>query len=132
LEAGDGAASSAPTPTKKSSDSPTLGDGADASSKSEDVSIPGDNGATSDQPSWLAHALTDEELTAQFLADEVKDDGDAIHKRSHKHKHAPKLGIFQRFTKPTAAVEHEPERETKEGAYVRALNERAARALRHD
>ena len=117
----------APAPAKKSSD------GVDASSSNseEDVSVPGDNGATGDQPAWLAHALTDEQLTAQFLADEVEDDGEATRKRSRKHR-ASRLGASQRFTAPTPVVRDEPTRETKQGAYVRALNERAARALRHD
>ena len=117
----------APAPAKKSSD----GVDAASSNSEEDVSVPGDNGATGDQPAWLAHALTDEQLTAQFLADEVEDDGEATRKRSRKHR-ASRLGASQRFTAPTPVVRDEPTRETKQGAYVRALNERAARALRHD
>ena len=135
----------APAPATKSSDTMTLDalvaaaatgasdDASTSSSNAEDVSVPDDAGATGDQPSWLAHALTDDELTAQFLADEVEDDGDATKKRSRKRSRkaprASRLGASRRFTAPTP---DEPKRETKQGAYVRALSERAARALRHD
>lgn len=91
------------------------------------ASTPSSNAASSavssgDQPGWLAHALTDEQLTAQFLADEVEDDGDSIKKKSKKHgdeskkskKRAAKLGAVERH---------------HEGDYIRALNERAERAL---
>lgn len=91
------------------------------------ASTPLSNAASSavssgDQPGWLAHALTDEQLTAQFLADEVADDGDSIKKKSKKHgdeskkskKRAAKLGAVER---------------PHEGDYIRALNERAERAL---
>lgn len=88
------------------------------------ASTPSSNAASSsgDQPGWLAHALTDEQLTAQFLADEVEDDGDSIKKKSKKHgdeskkskKRAAKLGAVER---------------PHEGDYIRALNERAERAL---
>jgi len=91
------------------------------------ASTPSSNAASSavssgDQPGWLAHALTDEQLTSQFLADEVEDDGDSIKKKSKKHggeskkskKRAAKLGAVER---------------PHEGDYIRALNERAERAL---
>jgi hypothetical protein len=91
-----------------------------AASKDDGLSLPAFSSSSDDQPGWLAHAPTDEQLTAQFLADDDDDDDDSIKKKSKKHeskkskRRAAKLGAVER---------------PREGDYIRALNERAERAL---
>lgn len=89
------------------------------------------------QPSWLAKALTDEELTAQFVADETEDDGKAISEsakssKSKKSKRvAARLGALYRPEANDDANDGAHVDETPKGSsYIRALSERAERALR--
>ncbi|CEF99166.1 unnamed product [Ostreococcus tauri] len=102
-------------------------------SKSESTSNAGDSvetsngGGSSSEPSWLTNALTDEQLTAQFVADETEADGDHIKKstkKKSKHSEA-RLGAV-----PGAFASHKPTGDDVQGSYIQALNERAERALR--
>jgi len=87
-----------------------------AASDDDGLSLPAFSSSSDDQPGWLAHAPTDEQLTAQFLAD----DDDSGKKKSKKHE--------SKKSKRRAATLGAVER-PREGAYIRALNERAERAL---
>ena len=94
-------------------------------------------GGSGSQPSWLSKALTDEELTAQFVADETEDDGKAISEsakssKSKKSKRvAARLGAFYRPQTDDDADDgaHDEDAPTST-SYIRALSERAERALR--
>ena len=58
-------------------------DGVDRRASDDDgLSLPAFSSSSDDQPGWLAHAPTDEQLTAQFLAD----DDDSGKKKSKKHE----------------------------------------------
>ena len=90
-----------------------------AASDDDGLSLPTFSSSSDDQPGWLAHAPTDEQLTAQFLADD-DDDDDSSKKKSRKHE--------SKKSKRRAATLGAVER-PREGEYIRALNERAERAL---
>merc|ERR1711990_833662 len=90
-----------------------------AASTDDGLYLPAFSSSSDDQPGWLAHAPTDEQLTAQFLADDDDDDDESSKKKSKKHD--------SKKSKRRAATLGAVER-PREGEYIRALNERAERA----